>query len=132
MLEREINSQLLRWREYIHHNALLVKGVRQVGKTTSIRHFARSYCEHFIEINFEKTPTARQAFDGNLDARTVLVNLSAMGFSPLVPGKTLIFFDEIQACPNARTAIKFLVEDGQYDYIGSAELNVTSNQHFCL
>ena len=67
-----------------------------MGKTTSIRHFARSNYEHFIEINFEKTPTARQAFDGDLDARTVLVNLSAMGFSPLVPGKTLIFFDEIQ------------------------------------
>ena len=93
-----------------------------MGKTTSIRHFARSHYEHFIEINFEKTPTARQAFDGDLDARTVLVNLSAMGFSPLVPGKTLIFFDEIQACPNARTAVKFLVEDGQYDYIESGSL----------
>ena len=96
MLERKIDSLLLHWKERLRHKALLVKGARQVGKTTSIRHFARSHYEHFIEINFEKTPTARQAFDGDLDARTVLVNLSAMGFSPLVPGKTLIFFDEIQ------------------------------------
>ena len=122
MLERKIDSQLLYWKEHLRGKALLVKGARQVGKTTSIRHFARRHYEHFIEINFEKTPSARQAFEGDLDARTVLINLSAMGFSPLVPGKTLIFFDEIQACPNARTAIKFLVEDSQYDYIESGSL----------
>lgn len=67
-------------------------------------------------------PVAKQAFEGNLDARTILLNLSAMGFGPLEPGKTLIFFDEIQSCPKARTAIKFLVEDGQYDYIESGSL----------
>lgn len=122
MLERKIASQLLHWKEHLSHKALLVKGARQVGKTTSIRHFARSHYEHFIEVNFEKRPTARRAFDGDLDARTILLNLSAMGFSPLVPGKTLIFFDEIQSCPNARTAIKFLVEDGQFDYIESGSL----------
>ena len=67
-------------------------------------------------------PVAKQAFEGNLDARTILLNLSAMGFGPLEPGKTLFFFDEIQSCPKARTAIKFLVEDGQYDYIESGSL----------
>ena len=67
-------------------------------------------------------PVAKQAFEGNLDARTILINLSAMGFGPLEPGKTLIFFDEIQSCPKARTAIKFLVEDGQFDYIESGSL----------
>ena len=122
MLERKIVNQLIHWKERLSHKALLVKGVRQVGKTTSIRHFARSHYEHFIEINFERMPTARRAFDEDLDARTILLNLSAMGFGPLVPGKTLIFFDEIQACPKARTAIKFLVEDGRYDYIESGSL----------
>lgn len=122
MLERKIVSRFIHWKEHLSHKALLVKGARQVGKTTSVRHFARSHYEHFIEINFEKMPTARRAFDGDLDARTILLNLSAMGFSPLVPGKTLIFFDEIQACPNARTAIKFLVEDGRFDYIESGSL----------
>ena len=122
MLERKIVSRLIHWKEHPNHKALLVKGARQVGKTTSIRDFARTHYEHFIEINFEKMPSARHAFDGDLDARTILINLSAMGFGPLVPGKTLIFFDEIQACPAARTAIKFLVEDGRYDYIESGSL----------
>lgn len=122
MLKRKIGEKFLYWKEHFRHKALLVNGARQVGKTTSIRHFAQSHYKHLVEINFEKMPTARRAFDADLDARTVLLNLSAMGFGPLVPGQTLIFFDEIQACPNARTAIKFLVEDGQYDYVESGSL----------
>lgn len=122
MLKRKIISQLTRWKEESVNKALLIKGARQVGKTTIVRQFARSHYENFIEINFEQMPMAKQAFEGNLDARTILINLSAMGFGPLEPGKTLIFFDEIQSCPKARTAIKFLVEDGQFDYIESGSL----------
>lgn len=122
MLKRKIINKLVEWKNGCSNKALLIKGARQVGKTTIIRQFAQANYENFIEINFEQMPTAKQAFDGNLDARTILINLSAMGFGPLVPGKTLIFFDEIQSCPKARTAIKFLVEDGQYDYIESGSL----------
>lgn len=122
MLKRKIISQLTGWKEESVNKALLIKGARQVGKTTIVRQFARSHYENFIEINFEQMPMAKQAFEGNLDARTSLINLSAMGFGPLEPGKTLIFFDEIQSCPKARTAIKFLVEDGQFDYIESGSL----------
>lgn len=122
MLKRKIISQLTGWKEESVNKALLIKGARQVGKTTIVRQFARSHYENFIEINFEQMPVAKQAFEGNLDARTILINLSAMGFGPLEPGKTLIFFDEIQSCPKARTAIKFLVEDGQFDYIESGSL----------
>lgn len=122
MLKRKIISQLTGWKEEWVNKALLIKGARQVGKTTIVRQFARSHYENFIEINFEQMPMAKQAFEGNLDARTILINLSAMGFGPLEPGKTLIFFDEIQSCPKARTAIKFLVEDGQFDYIESGSL----------
>ena len=122
MLKRKIISELYEWRTGITNKALLIKGARQVGKTTIVRQFAKENYENFIEINFEQTPMAKQAFEGNLDARTILINLSAMGFGPLDPGKTLIFFDEIQSCPKARTAIKFLVEDGQYDYIESGSL----------
>ena len=107
MLKRKIISQLTGWKEESVNKALLIKGARQVGKTTIVRQFARSHYENFIEINFEQMPVAKQAFEGNLDARTILINLSAMGFGPLEPGKTLIFFDEIQSCPKARTAIKF-------------------------
>lgn len=122
MLKRKIISQLTGWKEESVNKALLIKGARQVGKTTIVRQFARSHYENFIEINFEQMPMAKQAFEGNLDTRTILINLSAMGFGPLEPGKTLIFFDEIQSCPKARTAIKFLVEDGQFDYIESGSL----------
>lgn len=121
-LKRKILSQLEEWKRGIQNKALLIKGARQVGKTTIVRQFAKANYKNFVEINFEQKPLAKQAFDGNLDARTVLINLSAMGFGPLEPGKTLIFFDEIQSCPKARTAIKFLVEDGQYDYIESGSL----------
>jgi len=122
MLKRKIIKELEKWKEEATNKALLIKGARQIGKTTIVRQFAKAHYQNFIEINFEQMPMARQAFEGNLDARTILINLSAMGFSPLEPGKTLIFFDEIQSCPKARTAIKFLVEDGQYDYIESGSL----------
>lgn len=122
MLKRKIINELLYWKRKTTNKALLIKGARQVGKTTIVRQFAKANYKHFIEINFEQMPTAKQAFDGNLDARTILINLSAMGYGPLEPGETLIFFDEIQSCLKARTAIKFLVEDGQYDYIESGSL----------
>lgn len=122
MLKRKIIREMEEWKLHYSNKALLIKGARQVGKTTVVRQFAREHYKHFIEINFEQTPRAKQAFEGNLDARTVLVNLSAMGYGPMKPGETLIFFDEIQSCPAARTAIKFLVEDGRYDYIESGSL----------
>ena len=122
MLNRKIVSQLESWSKEANKKALLLKGARQVGKTTSVREFAKHHYAHFVEINFEKYPIAKQAFDGNLDAGTIISQLSIMGFGPFVEHKTLVFFDEIQTCPNARTAIKFLVEDGRFDYIESGSL----------
>lgn len=122
MFRRKIINELIEWKRDTKNKALLIKGARQVGKTTAVRQFAKANYRNFVEINFEQMPMAKQAFEGNLDARTILINLSAMGFGPLEPGKTLIFFDEIQSCPKARTAIKFLVEDGQYDYVESGSL----------
>lgn len=122
MLKRKIIRDLELWHNESRKKALLLKGARQVGKTTTVREFAKSHYEHFVEINFEKLPMVRQAFDGNLDADTIISKLSLMGFGPFVERKTLVFFDEIQTCPNARTAIKFLVEDGRYDYIESGSL----------
>jgi predicted AAA+ superfamily ATPase len=122
MLQRKIIKQFTEWKNTPNKVALLVKGARQVGKTTSIREFGKANYENFIEINFEQSPLARGAFDGNLDARTIILSLSAMGYGPFVAGKTLVFFDEVQSCPNARTAIKFLVEDGRFDFIESGSL----------
>jgi predicted AAA+ superfamily ATPase len=122
MLKRKMAAQLLNWKNDPYKKALLIKGARQVGKTTSVRAFGKTHYKNFIEINFEMTPVARQVFDGNLDARTIVLGLSAMGYGPFEAGETLIFFDEIQSCPKARTAIKFLVEDGRFDYIESGSL----------
>lgn len=122
MLNRKIISTLEDWHKNSSKKALLLRGARQVGKTTTVREFAKNNYLHFVEINFEKTPTVKQAFDGNLDAETIISKLSLMGFGPFVEHQTLIFFDEIQTCPNARTAIKFLVEDGRFDYIESGSL----------
>ena len=122
MLKRKIISELEAWLQDGAKKALLLKGARQVGKTTTIRAFAKQHYKHFVEINFEKMPVAKEAFAGNLDANTILSQLSLMGFGPFVEHKTLVFLDEIQSCPNARTAIKFLVEDGRFDYIESGSL----------
>lgn len=122
MLKRKVSDDIAKWYQSGCNKALLLTGSRQVGKTTSVRMFAKAHYSHYVEINFVKYPRARQAFDGNLDTKTIVTNLSAMGFGPFVEGKTLVFFDEIQECPNARTAIKFLVEEHRYDFIESGSL----------
>ena len=122
MLKRKISSKIDEWYRQEKKKALLLTGARQVGKTTSVRTFAKQNYTYFVEINFVKNPMACQAFDYSLDTRTIISNLSAMGYGPFVEGKTLVFFDEIQECPNARTAIKFLVEEHLFDYIESGSL----------
>lgn len=121
-IKRKIISKFTDWKNKPQKVALLVCGARQVGKTTTIRQFGRQHYKHFVEINFEQTPEAKQAFDGNRDADSIINRLSVMGYGPFVEKQTLIFFDEILSCPNARTAIKFLVEDGRFDYIESGSL----------
>lgn len=93
-----------------------------MGKTTAVREFARGCYKHFVEVNFVKYPDAKLAFDGDLSTRTIVMSLSAMGFGPFVEGETLLFLDEIQECPRARTAIKFLAEEHVYDYIESGSM----------
>ena len=122
IFKRKIFKDIERWNKNCKNEALLIKGARQVGKTTAVREFARANYANFVEINFEQNPEAKQAFAGSRDANTVIQRLSLMGYGPFVPGKTLVFLDEIQSCPDARTAIKFLAEDGRFQYIESGSL----------
>ena len=122
MIKRKIINDLIAWKQNHKREALLIKGARQVGKTTIVREFASKNYKYFVEINFEQDPIAKDAFVGSRDARTIISRLSAMGYGAFVPNETLVFFDEIQSCPNARTAIKFLVEDNSYDFIESGSL----------
>ena len=87
-----------------------------------IREFAKNNYANFVEINFITEDGAADIFSGSLDADTLITNITAFTRKSLVDGDTLILFDEIQQCPNARTAIKFLVEDGRFDYVESGSL----------
>ena len=117
MLYRKIESELERFYENDGKEALLIDGARQVGKTTIIRAFAQKHFDHFIEINFIKTPQAQALFQDLQDEKEFQVRLSAFVKRPLLSAKTLIFFDEVQRCPEVVTYIKFLVEAGHYYYI---------------
>lgn len=123
MLKRKAYDDLLKWKKEHKNKCLMVKGARQVGKTYLIRKFGRNEYESFIEINFIMQKELKAIFDDDLSADTIYKRMSAlMQDIHFIPGNTLIFLDEIQNCGNARTAIKFLAEDGRYDVITSGSL----------
>lgn len=122
MLKRKAYDKLLEWKSQNKKKALCIIGARQIGKTTLIREFGRQHYENFIEVNFVTDEGAADIFAGSLDADTIITNLTAYVRRPMEPGKTLVLFDEVQRCPDVRTAIKFLVEDGRFDYIESGSL----------
>lgn len=122
-LKRKFYETLLSWKQEGHRECLLVNGARQIGKTFIIRKFGRENFDNFVEINFILNPEYAAAFEGSLSVRSIVEALSAIGGNlQLVPGKTLIFLDEIQECPNARTAFKSFAEDGSYRVVASASL----------
>lgn len=122
MLKRDVWSRLDAWKSRSEKKALLIKGARQIGKTTIVREFAKRRYGCFAEINFLADPGASRIFEGALDANTLIANMTAYLRQPLSEGDTLVLFDEVQECPAARTAIKFLVEDGRFDYVETGSL----------
>ena len=111
-------------RHFLLHDsrALLVTGARQVGKTYAIRRAGKECFENFVEINFIERPEAVELFSEPTGTKDLLLRLSAFAKKSLVPGKTLIFFDEVQECKELVTAIKFLVDEGNYHYVMSGSL----------
>ena len=123
MLRRKMYDYLLNWKKEHKNECLLVKGARQVGKTYLIRAFGRSEYESFVEINFQEKVSLKSVFNGDKTAEEIYKRMTAnIPGIRLIPGKTLIFLDEIQKCADARTALKFLAEDGKYDIIASGSL----------
>ena len=122
MLTRKIAQKLDLFYRSDSQKALLVTGARQVGKTYSIREFGKTHFEHFIEINFLENKDAGNLFSHATDSRDILLRISALTNEPMVPGKTLIFFDEVQVAKEIVTAIKFLVDEGSFRYILSGSL----------
>lgn len=122
MISRKIEKELDHFYTSNDKKALLITGARQVGKTFIIRNFGETHYENVIEINFLENKQAANLFENATGSDDLLLRLSAIADKPMVPGKTLIFLDEVQACKEIVTAIKFLVEESSYRYILSGSL----------
>ena len=120
-LKRKIDDFLLTWKSDPKRKPLIVKGCRQVGKTESIRHFAKNAgYESLIEINFVKDSKYKRIIDDGYDSSSIIKNISLLDPSKrFIPGKTLLFFDEITEFPEIATSLKFFKEDGRFDVICS-------------
>ncbi len=121
MLKRKIDSYLEQFYKE-KRQALLITGARQTGKSFSIRQFGTTHYEHFVEINFVDMPNAAVILTGAKNSHEILSRLSLLTMESMVPGKTLVFFDEVQECPEIVTSIKFLVEEGSFRYVLSGSL----------
>lgn len=122
-LERKIDSYLNDWFMLPNHKPLIVKGARQIGKTESIRNFARNRYESFIEINFVEEPKYKKIISDGYSTEAIVKNISMLDPSKrFIKDKTLIFFDELQDFPEIATALKFFAIDGSYDIICSGSL----------
>ena len=123
MLRRKIYEQLLAWKKSEKKDAILLRGVRQCGKTYIVRELGRQEYKNFIEINFIERPELKTVFSGSMDVDSMVQQIKLnMPGCQFVPGETLLFLDEIQDAPNARTSLKFWVQDGRFDCIASGSL----------
>ena len=108
-MKRDIDKTLRNWKSLKDRKVLLVRGARQIGKTYSIRDLGKTF-DYFLEINFEEEVPVRSFFKGSLNPAGIIEKLSAYFTIPIIEGKTLLFFDEIQACPDAIKALRFFYE----------------------
>lgn len=122
-LARKIDNVLNTWKNTENHLPIVIKGPRQIGKTESIRRFAEKNYESLVEINFVEEPRYRTICADGYRAQDIIKNISLIDPTKrFLPGKTLIFFDEIQSFPNIATTLKFFKEDGRFDVICSGSL----------
>ncbi len=122
-LKRKIDRVLTNWKTSEKRLPLIIRGPRQVGKTAAVRHFAASHYESVIEINFVESPKYRVITEDGLSAADVIRAISLIDPGKrFIPGKTLIFFDEIQAFPSIAATLKFFAEDARFDVICSGSL----------
>ena len=124
MLKRKIEQKLVEWKNSKDHKPLLIKGCRQCGKTFSVLDFARKNYKHVVYLNFFENPDYASVFSGSLEVDHIVMLLSALLGREAVfeSGNTVLVLDEIQECPEARTALKFFRTDGRYDVIGTGSL----------
>lgn len=124
MLKRRIEQSLMEWKNTENHKPLIIKGCRQCGKTFSVLDFAEKNYKYVVYLNFFENPNYASVFAGSLEIDNIVMMLSALLGSEavFVADETVLILDEIQECPEARTALKFFRTDGRYDVIGTGSL----------
>lgn len=129
LLKRKIDIYLANWKSNPQRLPLIVKGARQIGKTASIENFAMNNYKSVVEINFVLQKHYKNIFDDGFDVDTILRNISLINPDfAFIPDETLIFFDELHACPNCATSLKAFKIDGRFDVICSGSLMGISYQ----
>ena len=117
MLQRKILKELLDWKNRPHH-PLIVRGLRQIGKTFIVRQFGNENYENVVYLDLRSNRAVHKAFDGNFDVNQMILSITSTDPSAhFVPGKTLLILDEIQDCTNARSSLKYWDLDGRFDVI---------------
>lgn len=123
MLKRKIDKYLTDWKNRSDRKPLIIKGARQIGKTRSVEWFAGQNYASVIEINFIEQKKYREIFNDGFEVDAILKNISLLNPElKFIPGDTIFFFDELQACPNCATSLKFFKLDGRFDVICSGSL----------
>ncbi len=122
-MEREIIKELIKWKDLENRKPLIVHGARQVGKTYIIKEFGKKYYDNVIYVNFETNKELSEQIEKNIDAKYIIHKLELFYGEKIIPGKTLIFFDEIQANERVLTALKYFYEDApEYAVISAGSL----------
>ena len=122
-IKRKIDAFLEKWKARSTKKPLIIRGARQIGKTETIRHFAAQYYDHFVEINFVDSPVFKTITAEGYRPESIIAAISRIDNSFIFkPGKTLIFFDEIQEHPDITTSLKFFCQDGRFDVICSGSM----------
>lgn len=124
VFRRKIYNQILKWKQESNGStALMIQGARRIGKSTIVEEFAKKEYSSYIIIDFNKaSTTVKSLFDDLMDMDFLFLQLQTIYHVILEKRKSVIIFDEVQKCPNARQAIKYLVQDGRYDYIETGSL----------
>lgn len=123
LLKRKIDKYLTDWKNRPDRKPLIIKGARQIGKTRSVEWFAGQNYASVIEINFIEQKKYRKIFNDGFEVDAILKNISLLNPElKFIPGNTIFFFDELQACPNCATSLKFFKLDGRFDVICSGSL----------
>lgn len=123
LLKRKVDAYLINWKNNPDRKPLIIKGARQIGKTRSVEWFASQNYKSVIEINFVEQTKYRDIFNDGFEVNSILKNISLLNPEfKFLPGETIFFFDELQACPNCATSLKFFKLDGRFDVICSGSL----------